>query len=75
MTVRPIISNIGTATYETAKYLNSLLASLGKSDVSLLNTETFMKHIKDQRIPDGYQMISFDVKALMPGGNEKVTHT
>ena len=75
MTVRPIISNIGTATYETAKYLNSLLASLGKSDVSLLNTETYMKHIKDQRIPDGYQMISFDVKPLMPGGNEKVTHT
>ena len=30
----------------------------------LLNTETFLNHIKDQRIPDGYQMISFNVKSL-----------
>ena len=75
MTVRPITSNIVTATYKTAKYLRSLLAPLGKSDRSLLNTETFIKHIKDQQIPDGYQMISFDVKPLMPDGNEKVTHT
>ena len=27
LTMRPIISNIGTGTYETAKFLNSLLAS------------------------------------------------
>ena len=55
---------IGTATYETAKYLNSLLAPIGKSECSVLNTETFVKHIKGQRIPDGHQMISFDVKSL-----------
>ena len=65
LTMRPIISNIGTATYETAKYLNSLLAPLGKSDHSLLNTESFIKDINGQRIPDGYQMISFDVKSLL----------
>ena len=64
LTMRPIISNIVTATYETAKYLNSLLTPLGKWERSLLNTETFIKHIKSQRIPDGYQMISFDVKSL-----------
>ena len=46
LTMRRIISNIGTATYETAKYLNSLLAPLEKSERSLLNAETFMKHIK-----------------------------
>ena len=38
LTMRPIISNIGTATYETAKFLNSLLAPLEKSDRSILNT-------------------------------------
>ena len=65
LTMRPIISNIGTATYETAKYLNSLLAPLGKSDHSLLNTESFIKDINRQRIPDSYQMISFDVKSLL----------
>ena len=54
LTMRLIISNIGTATYETAKYLNSLLAPLGKSERSLINTETFIKYIKGQKIPDGY---------------------
>ena len=55
---------IGTATYETAKYLNSLLAPLGKSECSPLNTETFVKHIKGQRMPDVHQIISFDIKSL-----------
>ena len=64
LTMRPIVSNIGTATYETAKFLNSLLAPLGKSDRSILNTEAFVKQVKGQRIPEGYKMISFDVKNL-----------
>ena len=64
LTMRPIISNIGTATYETAKFLNSLLAPLGKSDRSILNTRAFVNQVKGQRIPDGYKMISFDVKNL-----------
>ena len=63
LTMRPIVSNIGTATYETAKFLNSLLAPLGKSDRSILNTEAFVKQVKGQRIPDK-KMISFDVKNL-----------
>ena len=62
--MRPIVSNDGTATYETAKFLNSLLAPLGKSDRSLLNTEAFVKQVKGQRIPEDYKMISFDVKNL-----------
>ena len=62
--MRPIISNIGTATYETAKFLNSLLAPLGKSDRSILNAEAFVNQVKNQRIPEGYKMISFDVKNL-----------
>ena len=62
--MRPIVSNDGTATYETAKFLNSLLAPLGKSDRSLLNTEAFVKQVKGQRIPEDCKMISFDVKNL-----------
>ena len=31
LTVRPTISNIGTATYETAKYVNAVLTPLTKS--------------------------------------------
>ena len=64
LTMRPIISNIGTATYETAKFLNSLLAPLGKLDRSILNTEAFVNQVKGQKIPEGYKMISFDVNSF-----------
>ena len=58
------MKSFGTATYETAKSLNSLLAPLQKSDLSILNREAFVSQIKGQRIPEGYKMISFDVKNL-----------
>ena len=64
LTMRIIVSNVGTAIYETAKFLNSLLAPLDKSDRSIRNTEAFVKEVKDQAIPEGYKMISFDVKNL-----------
>ena len=62
--MRPIISNIGTATYETAKFLNPLLAPLGKSDHSIINTEGFVNQVKGQGIPEVYKIISFDVQSL-----------
>ena len=64
LTLRPIISNIGTTTYETAKFLNSLLAPLGKSDLSILNTEAFVNQVRGQKLPEDYKIISFDVKSL-----------
>ena len=45
LTMRRTISNIGTATYETAKFLNSLLAPLGKSNCSILNTKVNTKRV------------------------------
>ena len=62
--MRPIISNIGSATYETAKYLNNLLSPLGRSQHTLLNSKEFVERIKAERIPSGYKIISFDVKSL-----------
>ena len=59
-----MISNIGTATYETAKYLNNLLSPLGKSQHTVSNSKEFVEKIKEERIPIGYKMISFDVKSL-----------
>ena len=64
LTVRPIISNIGTASYETAKYLNNLLSPLGKSQHTVPNSKEFVEKTKEERIPIGYKMISFDVKSL-----------
>ena len=49
--LRPIISNIGTATYETAKYLANLLAPLGKSKYTITNTKEFVKYIQKTKSP------------------------
>ena len=64
LTVRPIISNIGTTIYETAKYLNTLLTPLTKSQYNILSTDDFIQKIKSERIPKRFKMISFDVKNL-----------
>ena len=64
LTVKPILSKIGTATYETAKYLNNLLSPLGKSQHTVLNSKKFVEKIKAEIIPIGYKMISFDVNSL-----------
>ena len=64
LTVRPIISNIGTATYETAKYLNNLQSPLGKSQHTVPNSKKLVEKIKEERIPIGYKMILLDVKSL-----------
>ena len=42
LAIRPIISNIGTATCETANFLNSFLGQLENSEGSILNTETIV---------------------------------
>ena len=39
LTLRPIVSNIGTSTYKTAKYLASLLAPRSKSEFTINNTK------------------------------------
>ena len=64
LTEGPIISNIGTTTYETAKYLNNFLSPLGKSQGTLLNLKVLVEKIKAEIISIGYKMISCDVKSL-----------
>ena len=60
-TLRPIVSNIGTATYETVKYLASLSAPLSKSEFTVNSTKEFVKYIQKQKVLDGYKMMPFDV--------------
>ena len=55
---RPIVSNIGTTTYKTAKYKAKLLLPLGKWDCTGTNMVDFIKRIKKGTT------ISFDVKSL-----------
>ena len=61
---RPIVSNINTSTYKIAKHLAKLLSSLSRSQYTVNSTKHFIKAIKQEKIPAGYQMISFDLKTL-----------
>ena len=62
--LRPVISTIGTATYELAKYLVQILKPLGQWQYTIKSSKSFMKTLKKQKIPPGYQMVSFDVVSL-----------
>ena len=59
-----MVSNINTSTYELAKYLTKLLSPLSRSQYTVYSKNHFIKLIKHEQIPNGYQMISFDVKLL-----------
>ena len=62
--LRPIVSNINTATYKTSKFLAQLLAPLGNSKYTVSSTKEFISKLRSSNPPDGYQMISFDVVSL-----------
>ena len=51
--IRPIVSNIGTATYNLSKDLDKMLTPLRKSQYSLKSTKDFMNKIKTEKIPTG----------------------
>ena len=62
--LRPIISNIGTASYETSKYLAKLLSPLSTSAYTIKNTKDFISQIKDLVVPNDFSLVSFDVESL-----------
>ena len=62
--IRPIISNIGTPTYQLAKYLAKHLSPLANSEYTVTSTKDFIEKIKNVKVPNGHQLISFDVKSL-----------
>ena len=56
--VRPIVSSIGTATYETSKYLAQ------KSRYTVDSTYEFIWRIRRGSVGDDFDMVSFDVTSL-----------
>ena len=59
-----IISNIGTASYQLAKYLAKLLPPRSKSEYTVDNNVEFINDIKSEKVPTGHSFKSFDVKSL-----------
>ena len=62
--IRPIVSKIRTATYNLSKYLAKLLLPLSQSEYTIKNTKQFIEQIRMKQVPDGYRMVSYDVKSL-----------
>ena len=60
--IRPILSN--TATYNLAKYLTKLLAPLRESEYIIKSAKNFIGKVKSKEVPNGYQMVSFDIKSF-----------
>ena len=57
--LRPVISNIGTATYELSKYLAKLLQPIAKSDFTIESTKDFVRKIREKKIDKEFEMVSF----------------
>ena len=62
--IRLIVSNTGTASYHLAKYLAKVLSPLPSSEYTIRSTIDIMNKVKNERIPQGFNMVSFDVKSL-----------
>ena len=63
--LRPIISSIGTVTYNTAKELARILKPLvGLSKHHIHNTIDFVEQIKEVKLKKEESMVSYDVTAL-----------
>ena len=62
--LRPIASNIGTATYHLSKYLAELLFPLSESEYTIKNIKYFVEKIKKEHIPNNHLLVSFHVKSL-----------
>ena len=63
--LRPIVSSIGSLTYQTARHLANILGPLvGKTIHHIKNSGDFIKKIKDLEVPPARKMVSFDVTAL-----------
>lgn len=62
--IRPIISNINTATYDLAKFLAKLLSPLNKSEYTISSTDHLLETLEGKSVPPNHKIVSFDVTSL-----------
>ena len=55
--LRPIVSNIGTASYFLSKYLAKLLSPLSQSEYTVKNTKEFVQDFKRLYVPNWYHLM------------------
>ena len=62
--LRPIVSNIVTASYYLGKHLAKILATLTKSEYTVQNTKDFVSFITPKKMPSNHHLILFGVVSL-----------
>ena len=63
--LRPIVSNVGTASYFLSKYLAKLLSPLSQSGHTVKNTKEFVQDFKRLYVPkDNCKLVSSDISSL-----------
>ena len=63
--LRPIVSTIGSATYNLSKFLSGIITNiLGKTEYHIKDSWDFHKFIKNKKIPKNHTLVSFDVVSL-----------
>jgi hypothetical protein len=63
--LRPIVSSIGSITYNVARCLANILSPLvGKTKHFVKDSADFVSKIKDLEVPPGWKLTSYDVSAL-----------
>ena len=63
--LRPIVSSIGSALYNTSKFLSDILLPIQNlNGYSVLNSSQFAKEVANMEISDDEVMVSFDVVSL-----------
>ena len=73
ISMRPVISYIGTASYQPTKHLAKLLSPLSKLEYTVANNIECINNIKSEKIPTSHIFLSFDVKSLFT--NILLNHT
>ena len=72
MPLRPIVSSIGSVTYETSKELSRILKPLvERSPHHVQNNQLFLKQLEDIQMGPDDIIMSYDVKALFTSGSIK----
>ena len=69
----PMTSNIGTASYHSAKHRAKLVSPLSKLEYTVANNIESINNIKSEKIPTSHIFSSFDVKSLFT--NVLLNHT
>lgn len=62
--IRPIVSNIGTATCNSVSHLAKILSLLNKCKYAIYSAKHFMKKVTQETVHDRHKMALFDAKSL-----------